>query len=356
MNINNAFLKGKITNIGIENGKITSLSAEPFPDGMDVAGKRVIPGLIDVHTHGCAGYDTMDADFAEMCRFYAQHGTTTWLPTTMTMDAQSLKRVTEAKTDFQGANIAGFHLEGPFISMEYKGAQNPEFVRKPDLKEFYGYKNVSMISLAPETEGAMEFIRKASEDCVVSLGHTACDYDTAIEAIDNGANCLTHTFNAMPPLNHRKPGPIGAGFEKHIYAQIICDGLHISKPMVLAAYRLFGSDRMVLISDSLCCAGLPDGVYKSGGLDVFVKNSEARLADGTIAGSNSMLWDCVKKAVEFGISFDEAVKMASTTPAEMLGLNKGKIEIGYDADIVVVDEDMSISCVLVGGEKFFEKN
>lgn len=352
MNINNALVNGRLTNIGIENGKIASLSDKPFADGIDAAGKRVIPGLIDVHTHGCAGHDTMDADFAEMCRFYAQHGTTTWLPTTMTMDAESLKAVTDAETKHSGANIAGFHLEGPFISMKYKGAQNPAFIRKPSMEEFSEYKKVSMISLAPEVEGAMEFIREASRRCVVSLGHTDCDYDTAVKAIENGANCLTHTFNAMPPLHHRAPGPIAAGFEKHIYAQIICDGLHIAKPMVLAAYRLFGADRMVLISDSLCCAGLPDGAYSSGGLEVFVKNGEARLADGTIAGSNSMLWDCVKKAVEFGIPFEDAVRMASTTPAELLGLNKGKIEVGYDADIVIVDEDTTISCVIIGGKIF----
>ena len=352
MNINNALVNGKITNIGIENGKIACFSDVPFADGFDVEGKCVIPGLIDVHTHGCAGHDTMDADYADMCRFYAAHGTTTWLPTTMTMDRESLKRVTEAETEFKGANIAGFHLEGPFISMKYKGAQNPAFIRKPSMEEFAQYKNVGMISLAPEVEGAMEFIREASRNCIVSIGHTDCDYDTAIEAIENGAMCLTHTFNAMPPLHHRNPGPIAAGFEKHIYAQIICDGLHIAKPMILAAYRLFGADRMVLISDSLCCAGLPDGNYKSGGLDVYVKNGEARLADGTIAGSNSMLWDCVKKAVEFGIPFEDAVKMASATPAEMLGLNKGKIEVGYDADIVVVEKNLTISCVLIGGEIF----
>lgn len=352
MNINNALLNGKITNIGIEGGKVVSFSDVPFADGLDVGGKRVIPGLIDVHTHGCAGHDTMDADYAEMCRFYAAHGTTTWLPTTMTMDEQSLKAVTEAETEFDGANIAGFHLEGPFISMKYKGAQNPDFIRKPSVEEFLKYKNVKMISLAPEVEGAMNFIEKVSGDCVVSIGHTDCDYDTAIKAIEKGALCLTHTFNAMPSLHHRNPGPIAAGFEKHIYAQIICDGLHIAKPMVLAAYRLFGADRMVLISDSLCCAGLPDGTYKSGGLDVFVKNKEARLADGTIAGSNVMLFDCVKKAVEFGIPFEDAVKMASSTPAEMLGLNKGRIEVGFDADIVVLDDDITISCVIIGGEKF----
>lgn len=352
MKINNALVNGKLVNIAITDKKITEVSEKAYEDGIDVGGKRVIPGLIDVHTHGCIGLDTMDADFADMCRFYASHGTTSWLPTTMTMDEASLLAVTDAKTDFEGAEIIGFHLEGPFIAEKYKGAQNAAFIRKPTLEEYKKYKNVKMISLAPEIEGSMEFIRAVSGECVVSLGHTECDYETAVEAIENGANCLTHTFNAMPPLHHRKAGPIGAGAEKHIYAQIICDGFHISRPMIHVAFKLFGADRMVLISDSIRSSGLPDGIYESGGLEVHLKNGEARLADGTIAGSSSTLWDCVKKAVEFGIDFEDAVRMASTTPAEMLGIKKGKIEPDYDADLLVINDDMTIDTVIIGGKIF----
>lgn len=350
MIISNANIGGELKSIVIEDGKIAKITDTLIQNGIDVKGKRVIPGLIDVHTHGCIGYDTMDADFEPMCRYYAEHGTTSFLPTTMTMSYDSLMAVCSAETDFSGANILGFHFEGPYINKKYKGAQNEKYIKKPDINEFKSFKNVKMITVAPETEGCMEFIRDISKDCVVSIGHTDCDYETAIKAIENGALSLTHTFNAMPPLHHRNPGPIGAGAEKHIYAQLICDGFHISKPVVLAAYKMFGADRLTLISDSIRPAGLPDGEYESGGLAVRVENQSIRLLDGTIAGSYATLWDCVKKAVEFGIPFSDAVKMATETPAECLGVKKGKIAQGYDADLLIISDDMEIETVIIGGE------
>lgn len=350
MIISNANIGGELKSIVIEGGKIAKITDTLIQNGIDAKGKRVIPGLIDVHTHGCIGYDTMDADFEPMCRYYAEHGTTSFLPTTMTMSYDSLMAVCSAETDFSGANILGFHFEGPYINKKYKGAQNEKYIKKPDINEFKSFKNVKMITVAPETEGCMEFIRDISKDCVVSIGHTDCDYETAIKAIENGALSLTHTFNAMPPLHHRNPGPIGAGAEKHIYAQLICDGFHISKPVVLAAYKMFGADRLTLISDSIRPAGLPDGEYESGGLAVRVENQSIRLLDGTIAGSYATLWDCVKKAVEFGIPFSDAVKMATETPAECLGVKKGKIAQGYDADLLIISDDMEIETVIIGGE------
>ena len=209
-----------------------------------------------------------------------------------------------------------------------------------------------MVTIAPESEGSAEFIRAVTPECIVSIGHTDCTYETALEAIENGASCLTHTYNAMPPFHHRNPGPIGAAFERHIYVQIICDGFHISKPVVLATYKMFGADRMLLISDSIRSAGLPDGEYESGGLKVFLKNGAARLADGTIAGSSATLLDCVKKAVEFGIPLDDAVRMASRTPAELLGVKKGRIEPGYDADLLITDRKLNIKTVITAGKVF----
>lgn len=352
MNINNAVVGGRLTNIRVENGKIAGFSAEPLPDAEDARGLRVIPGLIDVHTHGCAGMDAMDADFGGLCDFYACHGTTSFLPTTMTMGFDDLLRVTSAETDLPGAQILGFHLEGPYISPKHKGAQNEKFIRKPDINEFRRFKRVKMMTLAPETEGAYEFISEVTPECVIALGHTDCDYETALRAIGCGANCLTHTYNAMPPFHHRNPGPIGAAFERKIYAQLICDGFHISKPVVLATYKMFGPERMTIISDSIRCAGLPDGRYESGGLDVILKDGAARLPDGTIAGSCAMLWDCVKKAVEFGIPFEDAVRMASRTPAELLGVKKGVIDCGYDADMLIIDEEMNITAVIIAGEVY----
>lgn len=351
MIISNAKVKGEIVNIVIENGKIAEITNKPLVGDIDAAGRRVVPGMIDIHAHGCMGLDTMDADFAPMCEYLGGKGTTSWLPTTMTMDYESLKRVDEAKTDFPGTNILGFHFEGPYISHKQKGAQNEAYIKDPDLEGFKQFKNVKMITMAPELPGSMEFIEKCG--CVVAIGHTSCDYATAIDAIEHGANCLTHTYNAMPGLHHRNPGPIGAAFEKQIYAQLICDGFHISKPMVLATYKLFGSDRMVIISDAIRPAGLADGVYESGGLEVYMKDGAARLADGTIAGSTATLWQCVCKAVEFGIDFDEAVKMATETPAKLIGAyEKGRIETGCDADLLIISDNMEIDNVIIGGEVF----
>ncbi len=353
MIIKNALLNGEIKNIIIENGVITDITDKPTnEDAIDVGGKEAIAGLIDVHTHGILGFDTMDADFEVMCESYAKFGTTSFLPTTMTMGYDDLLKVTNAKTDFDGANILGFHFEGPYISSKYKGAQDEKNIKIPNIKEFSQFKNVKMITVAPEVENGLQFISEVSKETVVSIGHTECDYDTAIKAIECGAFCLTHTFNAMPPLHHRAPGPIGAGVEKHIYAQIICDGLHINKGAIISAYKMFGADRMCLISDSIRPAKLNDGEYESGGLPVFVKDNSIRLKDGTLAGSHACLFDCVKKAIEFGIPREDAIKMATETPARLLGIKKGKIEIGYDADILILDNDMNINKIIIGGKAF----
>lgn len=354
MIINNAkLLNGSICTILINKGKIEKIIPDNLSgDALDVNGLCVIPGLIDVHTHGMLGYDTMDADFEPLCKFYAKSGTTSFLPTTMTMGYDALKKVADAKTDFDGANILGFHFEGPYISKNRKGAQNEKYIKTPKLDDFKQFKNVNMITVAPELENANEFIKSISTETVVSIGHTDCNYDEAIKAINSGANCLTHTFNAMPPLLHRDPGPIGAAVEKGIYAQIICDGLHISKGAIISAYRMFGADRMCLISDSIRPAMLPEGEYESGGLPVFVKNNSIRLGDGTLAGSYACLMDCVKKAIEFGIPKSDAIKMATETPANLLKVKKGKIEEGFDADLLVVDESLNIKYVIINGELF----
>ena len=352
MIIYNARVNGRLVSVEICGKTIKCISENTKNGDYNANGLKMIPGLIDVHTHGCVGMDTMDADFEKMCKFYAEHGTTSFLPTTMTMGYDSLNKVVQAKTNFCGANILGFHFEGPYISKKHKGAQNEKFIKDPSAEDFKQFKNVKMVTIAPELKGSMEFIRSVTPECIVSIGHTDCDYDTALEAIENGANCLTHTYNAMPPFHHRNPGPIGAAFEKHIYAQLICDGFHISKSVVLATFKMFGAERVTLISDSIRPAGLPDGEYESGGLKVFLKNGAARLADGTIAGSTATLLDCVKKAVEFGIPFEDAVQAASSTPAELLGVNKGKIQAGYDADLLLVDDNLDLKTVIINGKIF----
>ena len=355
MLIKNANLWGELKNILIEDGKFAGFPENADNFDIDAKGKRVIPGLIETHSHGCIGIDTMDGNFEPMCRFYAEHGTTSWLPTTITSSHEDLLKVVKAKRDFEGAEILGFHLEGPYINHKYKGAQNPAFIRNPSLEEFNElkeYADIKMISLAPENEGSIEFIKAVTPDCIVALGHTDCTYEQAMEAFEAGANCLCHTYNAMPGIHHRKPGPIGAALEMNAYPQLISDGLHVAKPIVLLTYKAFGRERVCLISDSIRPAYCPDGIYDSGGLTVYVKNGESRLEDGTIAGSSSTLLDCVKKAVEFGIPFEDAVYMATETPAQLLKVNKGRIAEGFDADLLILNDDMSIDTVIIAGKEF----
>jgi len=323
----------------------------------DIDGKDILPGLFDIHAHGCLSFDiTEGTGRNEMCAHLAQSGTTSWLPTTMTASHETLLHsVNEVGFNGVGCDIVGFHLEGPYVSEKAAGAQDRDFIRLPNIDEFREYKNVKMITVAPEQPGSMDFIRRASADgVIISLGHTDTDYDTALEAINNGAKCLTHTFNAMQPLHHRKPGPIGAASEKGIWAQIICDGVHIHKASVLAAYKLFGSKRLTLISDAIRPAGLPEGtVSESGGIPVKVRDGAVYL-DGTdtLAGSGSTLWHCVTCAVKMGIDFDEAVRMATETPASLLGIKKGKIAEGYDADLLIINDDMTIGDVIISGKRY----
>lgn len=355
--IKNALLHGKIVNVVAEDGRIVSINNEKGLSGIDADGRRIVPGMIEIHAHGCIGMDALDGDFEPMCDFLARRGTTTWYPTTMTMDTETLIEVTHKKTDFAGTQIPGFHLEGPYLSVKYKGAQNEAYIKAPDYEEFKKFGKVKMITVAPEREGSMEFIRRITgEGVVVALGHTDADYDTAIEAIESGASCLTHTFNAMNGLHHRKPGPIGAGCERGIWAQIICDGIHVHKASFLAAWRMFGTDRLTLISDAIRPAGLPEGTEsESGGIPVVVRDGAVYLkGSDTLGGSGSILWNCVQCAVRLGVPFDDAVTMATRTPARLMGLNKGEIREGLDADLLLIDDNMEIDSVFISGVRYGE--
>ncbi len=347
----NALIDGTVTDITVEDGKFLSLEKTPN-DGLDLCGKRVYAGLIDIHTHGCMGADTMDGELENMPSYYAKEGVTSYLPTTMTASMDALKKITDTDTSkLKGAKVLGFHLEGPFIADKFKGAQNGKYIQNPNLEEFNKLKNVKMVTIAPELDGSMEFIKNCN--CCVSLGHTGADYETALAAIDAGAACLTHTFNAMPPLHHRSPSVIGAASDRNIYAQVICDGLHIHSSAIRILYKIFGADRMVLISDSMRATGLSDGKYDLGGQEVTVKNNSARLSDGTLAGSISTLLNCVRCAVKFGICEKDAFKMASETPANLLGeKNLGKIEVGCDADFIVLDGELNILKTVINGKIF----
>ena len=325
------------------------------PGDIDGGGLVAIPGLVDIHAHGCLGLDTMDGDFAAMADFRAKNGTTTWLPTTMTAFREDLERVCAAPRDVPGARLPGIHLEGPHIALSRKGAQNPACIRPPDLGELRALSPAAVrVTIAPELPGALDYIRGAANMGVsVTLGHTDATYDEACAAFDAGATSLTHTFNAMPGLHHRKPGPIGAALEKGAYAELICDGLHVAPVMVRLLYRAFGPDRVALVSDNIRPAGAPDGVYDSGGMTVFLKNGEARLEDGTLAGCSVTLWECVRRAVSFGVPFADAVRMATATPAAAAHLDAGVLAPGRPADVLLVDvsgELPELRTVILRGE------
>ena len=347
--IKNVSLRGVITDITIDDGKIVAIE-KCDTDGVDFGGAKIYPGLIDIHSHGCIGYDTMDGHLEEMADFELSHGITTWYPTTMTMSADDIIAATGRDISFgHGATIPGFHMEGPFINSKYKGAQNEAFIIPPSKELFDRCKGIKKVTVAPETEGALEFI--SSCPAVISLGHTDADYDTASRAFEAGARCLTHTYNAMPGIHHRAPGPIGAASERDdVYAELICDGKHIHKAAVKMLIKLFGYDRVILISDSMLATGLSDGRYMFGGQPIDVKDGTALTDTGHLAGSTSTLFDCVRVAISFGISEEDAVKMASENPARLMGLNKGKIEVGYDADFIIVDEGFNLIRAVARGE------
>lgn len=327
---------------------------------VDGTGLMLLPGLIDEHIHGAMNYDTMDADeagFEAISRFLASHGITAFLGTTMSMPLADLNKVFDLYPSLSGAILLGYHMEGPFININKKGAQNPEYIRNATYNEYLSYHNrerIKLISLAPETEGALEFIKAVNGQLICQIGHTLTDVKTAKAAFSVGAKGLCHTFNAMPELMHREPGPIAAACEQHAYAEIIADGVHNSLETVYAAYKMFGAERLILVSDSMRAAGLNDGEYDLGGQTVTVKDGVARIANGAIAGGISNIWDNAKLITNYGIPLQDAVRMASLTPATYLGFadTLGSIEQNKIANFFAVDKDLNIKNVWIKGKLF----
>lgn len=337
---------------------------------IDVAGKYVIPGLVDIHTHGAVGMDASDGTsegLEKMSRFYASRGITSWCPTTMTLSEQELMKAMESVREFadrQGAmeelhaDCLGVHLEGPFLSSAKKGAQAAEHLQKPDfemllrLNEASGGR-VRMITVAPEEDKEFAFIRRASKLCTVSLGHSGADYETAAGAFEAGAGHVTHMYNGMNGIHHRKPGIIGAAFDAGVTVELICDGLHIHPSVIRMTEAMF-RNRITLISDSMRSAGMADGEYSLGGQPVFVKNGKATLEDGTLAGSSITLMDALRNAVHFGIPLEQAIRYASSLPAETIGAGGylGKISEGYRADLLVLDQELNLEIVIAEGNVY----
>lgn len=352
----------------VEEGRFAEvMDGCPDDAGIDLEGQKVIPGLIDLHSHGAMGADFSDGDYEglkRMAAYLAGQGVTAFAPASMTLPYDVLARAFATAKQLRDeqpeglSRLMGIQMEGPFFSEKKKGAQNADYLRLPDAEAFKAVNDgcgglVKIADVAPELEGAEEFIREVSKTSRVSVAHTDADYDAAKMAFAAGARHLTHLFNAMPSIHHRNPGVIGAAAEREdVVAELICDGLHVHPSAVRMAFRLFPG-RVCLISDALRCVGMPDGEYELGGQPVFLKDNIARLADGTIAGSASNLYTCMLNAISFGIPEDTAITAATLTPARELGCDDrlGSIEVGKLADFVVCGEDLTRHEVYIGGKR-----
>ena len=352
----------------VENGRFCRVLGEAAADAVDLQGAYVIPGLIDVHTHGNSGADFSDGDAAgveKMARYLAKNGVTSFAPASMTLPYETLEKAFASARAFVDARLSdaaalrGIQMEGPFFSEKKKGAQNGAYLRNPDFEAFKALQDgcgglVRIVDVAPELPGAEEFIRKAKALCTVSIAHTDADYDAARRGIAAGVTHLTHLYNAMPAIHHRKPGVIAAAAEAEtVSAELISDGQHVHPASVRLAFRIFGASRMVLISDSLRCCGMPDGEYELGGQQVFLQGGVARLADGTIAGSATNLFECMQRAVSFGIPREDAIRAATYNPARQIGAlsEVGSIADGKVADFVLCDAELNRQAVYLAGEK-----
>ncbi len=337
---------------------------------LDGTGCIAIPGLTDIHFHGCMGHDFCDGTreaIDTMAAYEASVGVTNIVPATMTLGEETLLNICKTARAYREegiqdkrARLCGINMEGPFVSPSKKGAQNGDYIRKPDIamydrcNEASGHM-VKLIAIAPETEGAMEFIEEKHKEVVISLAHTAADYDTAIQAFEKGASHVTHLYNAMNPYTHRAPGLVGAAADtRKAEVELICDGVHIHPAAVRTTFKIFGDERIILISDSMMATGLEDGDYSLGGQAVKVVGNLATLQDGTIAGSATNLMDCLRTAVlKMGIPLEAAVKCAAVNSAKSVGIydQHGSITPGKAADVVLLTkENLALKQVILGGK------
>ena len=362
----------------VENGKFVGLFFDAdkpddnyiYHEGINLQGNCVIPGLIDIHTHGNMNADFSDGDMEgleTMSEYLLKNGITSFLPTSMTLPLENLKksfnnakklgRIDKTNT----SRILGIHMEGPFLSEKYKGAQNKDYLQLPDFDAFYELQKscndlIKIVDIAPELEGADVFIKKAKSEnpnVTVSLAHTDANYETAKSAFEAGAGHVTHLFNGMTPLHHRNPGVIGAAADRDdIAVELICDGLHVHPAVIRLAFKLF-PHRVCLISDALRCCGMPDGEYELGGQMVTLKDGEARLKDGTLAGSATNLFECMKNAISFGVPMELAIEAATNTPAKSIGMQDsiGSIDVGKFADFTVCDNNLTILQIYKNGNR-----
>lgn len=379
---------------GVNKGPSSENDLHRNQEAIDGQGLMAIPGLVDIHFHGAMGHDFCNADLEglkEIARYELLHGITSICPATMTFPEKVLKEIMSTARDFviegnaykhdrsdetddidenslNGENgytsksmsaLVGINMEGPFISEKKIGAQNPKYVQKPDVGMFERLYEASgrlikLVDIAPETEGAMEFIEKCKDKVNISIAHTDCDFETADMAFKAGARHVTHLYNAMNPIHHRKPGPIIAALENRAEVELIADGIHVDPAMVRFAFSSFDKDKVILISDSMEATGLPDGEYQLGGQPVIKNGKLATLKDkgDTVAGSVTNLFDCMKTAVfDMGVELESAILAATLNPARTIGIDGdvGSIEEGKIANILLVDDDLNLQYVINQG-------
>lgn len=361
----NRFVRGDVI---VRDGRFVHATGEQPADEevVDARNLMMIPGLVDIHFHGCKGADMCDGTKEALdviMDYEASVGVTSVCPATMTIPRDELLAVMKnagAYSYHGGAHLVGINMEGPFISPSKKGAQAAENIMHCDYEYFCQLQEaagglIKLVDIAPEEPGAMEFIDEVKGQVVVSLAHTASDYDTAKEAIEHGASHATHLYNAMPPMNHRNPGVIGAVRDSsECHVELICDGVHIHPSVIRATYAMFGAERIILISDSMRATGLEDGEYTLGGQPVKVRGNLATLHDGTIAGSATNLMDCLRFVVrEAGIPLETAVMCATANPAREIGIfdEVGSITAGKRADFILLNQNLEIVRVYIDGKE-----
>lgn len=363
----NELFEKEVADIEVENGVIKSIGVLQG-EGRDMSGMLALPGFVDIHIHGAAGGDCSDASSESLDKIsacLAKRGVTSFCATTMTLGSETLEKIVKTVRSYKGresgAKIAGVNLEGPFIAMSKKGAQNPAFVRPGTAEEFDALYEASgglvkLITIAPEAFDSDEFIRHASKKCSVSLGHTAANAAQAQRAFDLGARHATHLYNAMTPMTHREAGVAGTALDnEQVFCEIICDGGHVCPAVLRNTFRMLGENRACVISDSMRAAGLGEGEYELGGQSVFVRpgGRYAVLEDGTIAASISNVFDEFKNLLSFGVDFRAALKSCTINPARAIGAEGeiGSIAPGKAADMVFTGEELDIREVYINGKR-----
>jgi len=354
----------------VNDGKVIEIAdAAPIDaELIDAKGFIVAPGFVDVHIHGSMGADVMDGTvdaIKTIATGIAQYGTTSFLPTTMTMDRADVYRSLEIiknlqSEDLAGAEVLGAHLEGPFINVKYKGAQNEAFVKAPDDEWIKDFSDViKLVTYAPEMDPDFEFTKtiKAKTDVTLSIGHSNANYKLASRAIEHGCSHMTHLFNAMTGLHHRDPGIVGAALMHDVFTELIADKVHVSEHLFQFLLDNKGEERIVLITDSMRAGGMKNGIYDLGGQEATVKDGVARLADGTLAGSVLTLNQAVRNFYEqTDATLFEAIRLASLNPATSIHVSnrKGSLEVGKDADIIFLDDAFNCHLTLVKGKVVYQ--